>query len=206
MKKSRKWTQTLSLVLGAVLLFAVPGCGKKEVTGRDLADETDVATAVTEITNLYTAEKGEEVSSKDITATLDHAYLSPYTFVDGDEKIGITFFQMTIHNGSDQKLIANSLSPSFGVVVDGEAYSGISVRGTRFISLQFGENAEMFNDPIEPGETRQGYVYLEVPADFKELTLYYYPAAGLVDWTDGYTYEMKREDMEPTPDPVTPFE
>lgn len=64
----------------------------------------------------------------------------------------------------------------------------------------------MFNDPIEPGETRQGYVYLEVPADFKELTLYYYPAAGLVDWTDGYTYEMKREDMEPTPDPVTPFE
>ena len=98
MKKSRKWTQTLSLVLGAVLLFAVPGCGKKEVTGRDLADETDVATAVTEITNLYTAEKGEEVSSKDITATLDHAYLSPYTFADGDEKIGITFFQMTIHN------------------------------------------------------------------------------------------------------------
>lgn len=114
MKKSRKWTQTLSLVLGAALLFAVPGCGKKEVTGRDLADETDVATAVTEITNLYTAEKGEEVSSKDITATLDHAYLSPYTFVDGDEKIGITFFQMTIHNGSDQKLIANSLSQSFG--------------------------------------------------------------------------------------------
>ena len=32
MKKSRKWTQTLSLVLGAMLLFAVPGCGKKEVT------------------------------------------------------------------------------------------------------------------------------------------------------------------------------
>ena len=114
-------------------------------------------------------------------------------------------FQLTIHNNTDQDLATSFLSNSFAILADGEGYPGIDIRSNRFVMLQFGEDAESFNDPIPAGESRQGYVGAELPADFSTVTFLYFPAAGLTDQSQCFTFDIAREDMEAAPEPVTKF-
>lgn len=73
------------------------------------------------------------------------------------------------------------LSQTFGLTVDGEAYPGVSIRGPRFIYKEFGDSGKTFDTAIQPGETRDGYICMEVPADFQSLRITYFPRAGF--WT-----------------------
>lgn len=206
---NKTFGKMLSLFMGGVLLLTAAGCGKKEEGRvRDLDGES---AAVTETTKeprkveVKTGEVGEEVSVQDVHVTVDKAYLPSYTFMDDDQELGLIFFQITIQNETDRSISANMLSRSYAIETDGEAFPGVTVRCSRFIYRQFGEGAEDFADPIEAGETRQGYICLEVPADFQVATLMYFPGAGVLDWTEAYTFEIPRADMEPAPDPVLPF-
>lgn len=107
--------------------------------------------------NFQTAEVGKEVEAKGVSATLDKVYLSDHTFTEDEQELGLVFFQLTIHNNTDQDLATSFLSNSFAILADGEGYPGIDIRSNRFVMLQFGEDAESFNDPIPAGESRQGY-------------------------------------------------
>jgi len=200
-------TKLLSLFLCAALLV-LPGCGDKSSgTVRSAEEVTEATTStIAVIAERYDANIGEEVSLDDVTATLDHAYLSSYTFTDGDQDLEIIFYQITITNGSDESISANILSGTFYGLADGESYATVAVCSMHFITYQFGEDAECFNDNIEPGETRIGYVYIEMPAGFSEATLIYYPGAGLLDYTVAYSFTFNREELEDAPDPITPFE
>ncbi|MGN1404371.1 MAG: DUF4352 domain-containing protein [Ruminococcus sp.] len=199
----------LSLLMGGVLLLTAAGCGNQgEGSIRDVSDgtaETTVTTKEPRKVEVQTGEVGEEVSVQDVYVTVDKAYLPSYTFTDDDQEIGIIFFLITIRNESDRSISANMLSRSYAIETDGEAYPGVTVRGTRFIYRQFGEGTEDFSDPIASGETRQGYICLEVPADFQVATLMYFPGAGVLDWSEAYTFKIPRSEMEPAPDPVMPF-
>lgn len=207
MKKT--YRKIFSLLVSSVLLFTAAGCGKKEEGS--VRDVDGDAAAVTETTKaprkveVQTGVVGEEVSVQEIYVTVDNAYLPSYTFTDDDQEIGLIFFEITIRNESDQSISANMLSRSYAIETDGEAFPGVSVRGSRFIYRQFGEGVEDFSDPIEAGETRQGYICLEVPADFQVATLMYFPGAGLLDWSEAYTFEIPRSEMKAAPEPAMPF-
>ena len=45
----------------------------------------------------------------------------------------------------------------------------------------------------------------ELPADFSTVTFLYFPAAGLTDQSQCFTFDIAREDMEAAPEPVTKF-
>ncbi len=107
---------------------------------------------------------------------------------------------------TDQEVVADMLSRTFGLSADGEAYAGISIRGPRFIYRQFGEEGGTFDDPIQPGETRDGWICMEVPADFQTLRITYFPRAGFLDWDEAYLYDIDRSDMEAAPQPVEAFQ
>lgn len=200
-------TKQCSLLLGIMLFLTAVGCGSQpQGTVRNASSEESATEATEQVAELFNADLGEEIDQSGVHATLDHAYLSPYTFHDGEQEIGIIFYQITITNDTEESLAANFLSNTFFMVADGEAFASSGLRSARMITLQFGEDAEYFMENIEPGETRQGYVYMEVPADFKTSRLIYYPAAGVGDRSVAYSFEIAREDLEPAPDPVTPFD
>ncbi len=201
--------KTFGLLTGVVMLFTVTGCGKKDDEGNvRVVESSSVDTTPTEYVpevEVQTGAIGEEFSTDKVTATMDNVYLSSHTFEEKGIEVGLLFYELTVTNNSDKLLTLNFLSQSFAIEADGEAYAGISLRGPRFIYLQFGEGAEDFSDGVQPGETRQGYVCVELPADFETAKLTYFPNAGLVDWTKAFTFEVKREDVQPAPDPVTPY-
>lgn len=207
----KHYIKAISLLAGAALLLTGTGCGKKAEGSAHIVENGEIETTATEEPTPYHVDEypgviGEEMTSKDVYATMDHVYLSDYTFTDTIGEVGVLFCQLTIRNDTDTPISVNFLSQSFAVEADGEPYAGVGVRGPRFITREFGEGSEFFNDQIEPGETRQGYVCVEMPADFQNMVLTYFPAACLADWSEAFTFEMAREDMEPAPAPVTPFD
>ncbi len=210
-RMKKHYIKTISLLAGAALLLTSTGCGKKEEGSAHVVENGEIETTATEEPTPYHVDEypgvvGEEMNAKEIHATMDHIYLSDYTFTDTIGEVGLLFCQITIQNDTDDAISVNFLSQSFTVEADGEPYAGVGVRGPRFITREFGEDAEFFNEPIAAGETRQGYVCVEAPADFQNVVLTYYPAAGLADWSEAFTFDMAREDMEPAPAPVTPFD
>ncbi len=196
------------LISGAMLLTAV-GCGKKsndessQMT-RSMANEG--TKEVIKSADTAAGAVGELVEYKDVSATLDHVYLSDYTFIENGEEIGLVFFAFTIHNNMDEELSVDFMTNSFGMEVDGEGYPGLSIRGPRFLAYQFGDDTNVFFDPIPAGSTSTGYVCAEIPADFQTMQLSYFPRAGQLDWGLAFIYELDRTEMEPAPDPVTPFD
>lgn len=196
-----------SLLLAIPFLLTAVGCGSQsEGTVRSVSDQTATEEATQQVATCFTAQLGEEVSQSGVRATLDHAYLSSYTFNDGEQDVGFIFYQITISNDTEESLSANFLSGTFYMVADGEAFACSGLRSGRMLTLQFGDDPEYFVDDIEPGEMRQGYVYMEVPADFEMAKLIYYPAAGIGDYSTAYSFELTHDEMEAAPDPVTPFE
>ena len=203
----------VGLCTGAMLLLSCTACGSKTEKGtvRIVEDKSAVTSspalqeADSQEVNFQTAEVGKEVEAKGVSATLDKVYLSDHTFTEDEQELGLVFFQLTIHNNTDQDLATSFLSNSFAILADGEGYPGIDIRSNRFVMLQFGEDAESFNDPIPAGESRQGYVGAELPADFSTVTFLYFPAAGLTDQSQCFTFDIAREAMEAAPEPVTTF-
>ncbi len=197
------------LLTGVVMLCTIAGCGKdKNGEGKIRVIENSMAETTEESiqeVDVKPGVMGEEFATDSVTATMDSVCMPAYTFKDNDKELSILFFQLTVTNHSDEALPLNFLSQSFSVQADGEAFAGITLRGPRFILLQFGEGAEAFADNIQPEETRQGYVCVEVPADFEHVKLMYYPNAGLIDWSQAFSFEMDRSDIQPAPDPVTPY-
>ena len=109
------------------------------------------------------------------------AYVSDYTFSENGSEIGLTFFEFEITNNSEDELAVDLLSQTFGLTVDGEAYPGVSIRSPRFIYKEFGDSGKTFDTAIQPGETRDGYICMEVPADFQSLRITYFPEPAF--WT-----------------------
>ena len=202
--------RAVCLLLSSALLLSLGACGKKkekENSVRDVAEETSAETTQ-EMRKVESQEGkiGEQVTDQEVVATLKKAYVSDYTFTENDQEIGLTFFEFEIQNNSDEELVADMLSRTFGLSADGEAYAGISIRGPRFIYRQFGEEGGTFDDPIQPGETRDGWICMEVPADFQTLRITYFPRAGFLDWDEAYLYDIDRSDMEAAPQPVEAFQ
>ena len=202
--------RAVCLLLSSALLLSLGACGKKkekENSVRDVAEETSAETTQ-EMRKVESHEGkiGEQVTDQEVVATLKKAYVSDYTFTENDQEIGLTFFEFEIQNNSDEELVADMLSRTFGLSADGEAYAGISIRGPRFIYRQFGEEGGTFDDPIQPGETRGGWICREVPADFQTGRITYFPGAGFLDWDEAYLYDIDRSDMEAAPQPVEAFQ
>ncbi len=203
----RRWGTILTaLLLSGAILVPTAGCGKN--SDESSSEKTFVNQETKEVIKSAEVEGGkvgEEVAYKDVTATLDHVYLSDYTFSENGSDIGLVFFEFTIQNNMDEDLSVDLMTHSFGMEVDGEGYPGLSIRGPHFIADQFGDDANVFFDPIPAGGTSTGYVCAEIPADFTEMQLSYFPCAGDLDWGKAFVYELQRSEMEPAPDPVVPF-
>ncbi len=203
---NRKLSRIAGGALALALVLTTAACGTTTPTGVTPI-ETDATTETTEIQIVeQPAEVGETVSYREVEASLDNAYLCSYTFEDNGQELAIIFYQMTITNNTDEDLCLNMLTQTFLNGADDALYPTTSLRSARMLSLQFGEGTEFFNDDLAPGETRQGYVYAEVPADFKVATLFFFPYDSRGDHSMEFSYEIAREDLTPAPDPVTPFE
>ena len=199
----------LCLVCSVAVLAAAVGCGKEEsgtvrTADSSTADETEETTQ--QIAERISVEMGEAATLDDITMTVDHAYLTSYTFTSDSEEITIIFYQVTITNDTEQSISANYISNTFYGVADGVGFATTGLRSVKYITRQFGEDAEYFSDSIEPGETRQGYVYIEMPADFEEAMFIFYPGSGVSDYSIAYAVTTAREDLEEAPDPVSPLD
>jgi hypothetical protein len=200
------WNTVFSLLLSGTILLSASGCGKSEKgTVRDVSDGTTETTVTTEPVSLHDGNVGEEFSSQEVYVTIDNAYLSDYTFTLESDERQLVFFQITIRNESEEDVSANILSHSYAIKADGALYDGVTIRCPRFVLKQFGEDVEDFTEDIAPGETRQGYLCMEVPSSFSNLTLLYYPAAGLLDWSDAYTFDFERSELQNAGDPVDEF-
>lgn len=211
MMMKKQLQRAVCALLGGVLLFSLGACGKDENTGsvRDVdgsVSATEPTTEATQKVETYDGKMGEQVSYGEVNATLEKAYLSDYTFTENGQEIGLTFFEFCIQNNGDEDLTVDMLSRTFGLEVDGEAYAGISIRGPRYIYMEFGDDGKTFDDPIAPGETRNGYVCMEVPADFQSLSIAYFPRAGFLDWDKAFVFSLDRSDLEPAPQPVEAFQ
>ena len=174
MKKQMQ--KAVCLLLGSVLLLSMGACGKKDKTSaRDVTDGSSVtATQTTQVVREIKSHKGEigeEMQYQDVDAVMKKAYVSDYTFSENGSEIGLTFFEFEITNNSEDELAVDLLSQTFGLTVDGEAYPGVSIRGPRFIYKEFGDSGKTFDTAIQPGETRDGYICMEVPADFQSLRI-----------------------------------
>ena len=183
MKKQMQ--KAVCLLLGSVLLLSMGACGKKDKTSaRDVTDGSSVtATQTTQVVREIKSHKGEigeEMQYQDVDAVMKKAYVSDYTFSENGSEIGLT--------------------------VDGEAYPGVSIRSPRFIYKEFGDSGKTFDTAIQPGETRDGYICMEVPADFQSLRITYFPRAGFLDWDEAFLFDIDRSDMEAAPEPVEAFQ
>ncbi len=206
--KSWKFNRKSGLVFSAVLLLATVGCSGNSTGTVRSASQTEESTEVTtaQVAERYSVDFGEAATQADITMTIDHAYLTSYTITSDEEEIAILFYQVTITNNSDSSISANYLSGTFYGAADGVGYATTGLRSIKYITRQFGEDAEYFSESIQAGETRQGYVYLELPADFEEAMIIFYPGAGSGDYSIAYSVTTAREDLEEAPEPVTPFD
>ena len=202
MKKQMQ--KAVCLLLGSVLLLSMGACGKKDKTSaRDVTDGSSVtATQTTQVVREIKSHKGEigeEMQYQDVDAVMKKAYVSDYTFSENGSEIGLTFFEFEITNNSEDELAVDLLSQTFGLTVDGEAYPGVSIRSPRFIYKEFGDSGKTFDTAIQPGETRDGYICMEVPADFQSLRITYFPRAGFLDWDEAFLFDIDRSDMEAAP-------
>ena len=126
----------VGLCTGAMLLLSCTACGSKTEKGtvRIVEDKSAVTSspalqeADSQEVNFQTAEVGKEVEAKGVSATLDKVYLSDHTFTEDEQELGLVFFQLTIHNNTDQDLATSFLSNSFAILADGEGYPGIDIR------------------------------------------------------------------------------
>lgn len=209
MKKQMQ--KAVCLLLGSVLLLSMGACGKKDKTSaRDVTDGSSAtATQTTQVVREIKSHKGEigeEMQYQDVDAVMKKAYVSDYTFSENGSEIGLTFFEFEITNNSEDELAVDLLSQTFGLTVDGEAYPGVSIRSPRFIYKEFGDSGRTFDTAIQPGETRDGYICMEVPADFQSLRITYFPRAGFLDWDEAFLFDIDRSDMEAAPEPVEAFQ
>lgn len=196
----------LALLAGAALLLTSVGCENSRSGNQSGTARVELKEKEVQEVEFQTASVGEEVEAQQVSATLEHAYLSDYTFTEKGAEIGLTFFELTIHNNTEDELNTNFLNNCFAITVDGEGYAGISIRSIRFLKRQFGDDVVDFNEPIPAGETRTGYVCAEVPAEFLEIRFLYFPAACLADWSQCFTFDFTREAMEIAPAPVKELE
>lgn len=205
--------EALCLLMSAALLLLV-GCGgggTRRGTTRTRAHTGDSSqteeTTEPRVTSLMEeVEPGIAAEQAGVEITVDHAYLTDYTFTESGTTVAVVFYEVTIANNAAESLDAGCLSDTFHGLADGEGYATNRLRSATYIARQFGTAANDFSDPIEPGTTTQGYVYLEYPADFEEVSIVFYPAAGFGDTTICYRVNFTRDELEAAPAPVSPLD
>lgn len=209
-----KRTRTLALITGTALLLSFFGCGTTKVNTKDKTanteaeSETEVEVATKPVeASLSEAKAGEELEYEKISAVCDGAYLSDYTFVEENsgETMELVFFHLTITNNSDETISAGILSQCYSSQYNGTGYEGANMQSYRYAIQEFGEDAGYFEDSIKSGETASGYVGLEVPEGFENVSLVYFPTGFDADYTQGFQFTFDRDELEAAPEPAVAF-
>lgn len=193
----------LCVALTGVAVCTLPGCGEDE---DDDIIEVEYVQETTEAGTLYTAELGEAITYADVTITVESACMPDYVLEDSDEDVKMVFYTVSATNNTEEEISLGIVSGTFYGLADGEAYSTSTLRSAIFLTRQYGDDVEYFNDALAAGETREGYVYLEYPEDCTEVSIIIYPGACVGDMSEAYEVTFACEDLEEAPDPVTPLD
>ena len=193
MKKYPAWLAGALALLtaGTLLTGCSKGTGQKEL--KDCRATEPIQTV------LHEGSMGEPVEIDDVSVTLDAVYSSDLLYKDLDEDTTIVFFKLTITNNTSDSMSFQYIT-NYSILVDGEVAPSISARALMSISKQFGEDAERFETPFEPGETRTGYVAMEIRTNFKEISFRTTPLAGSGNQEDVIDYTYQRNELTPAPD------
>ncbi|MBQ8724936.1 MAG: DUF4352 domain-containing protein [Oscillospiraceae bacterium] len=189
-----KAKRILLLACSLAILAAASGCSNKDTvkpaSGNDFAPA--VTTRVTQPGNV-----GEMAQIGGVEVTLNKAYISEYQGAKDDVLTKVIFLDVTVTNNSDENVDANMLT-SFEFHVDGEYYDSSTLYAISCTRKQFGEDANMFTDTLEPGESQTGYIPAEIPDNFQTVELFCLPLGGADESYDpsrAITYTFSRYDF-----------
>ncbi len=173
------------LICAALVCMTAAGCNKEKNTVKP-AGESDspkvTAAVTTRVTQ--TGSIGEPASMKEIDVTINKLYRSEYYGSQDEVLSNIIFVDVTITNNTDEEIDANMLT-SFEFEIDGEYHDSATLQAISSAKKQYGNDVEMFAEPIQPSETRSGIIAAELPNHFSEATLYFLPMGGGI----GDTYD-----------------
>ena len=173
----KQMQKAVCLLLGSVLLLSMGACGKKDKTSaRDVTDGSSV-------TATQTTQVVREIKSHKGEIGEEMQYQD----VDAVMKKAYVSDYTFSENGSEIGLTFFE----FEITNNSE---------------EFGDSGKTFDTAIQPGETRDGYICMEVPADFQSLRITYFPRAGFLDWDEAFLFDIDRSDMEAAPEPVEAFQ
>ncbi len=168
--------KTAGLLICAVMMCtAAAGCNKNKDSVKANTSNTAATTATTRVTQ--TGKIGEPASMKDIEVTIDKLYRSEYYGSQDEVLTCIVFLEVTVTNNTKNEIDANMLT-SFEFEVDGKLHDSATLQAISSAKKQYGEDVDLFEDPIQPGETHSGIIAAELPHQFTEATLYFLPLGG----------------------------
>ena len=194
-----------AMLLSAAMLCTAAGCSKNKDTVQPIGGENNgnssasTAPAPTEAA-LVTQQGivGEKSEIGKVEVTVDKLYRSEYYGAQDEALTNIVFLEVTVTNNSDEAIDANMLT-SFEFHVDGELYNTATLQAISSTQKQFGADANLMTESLEPGDSQTGYIPAEVPNNFRELTLYCFPLGGAdehYDISQAIAYTFAAVDFE----------
>lgn len=188
------------LLCAAMVCMAAAGCNKEKDTVKP-ADKNDLPAVTTTATTraTQTGSIGEPASMKDMEVTISQLYKSEYYGSQDGTLSNIIFLDVTVTNNTDEEIDANMLT-SFEFHVDGILHDSATLQAISSAKKQYGDDVEMFTEPVEPGETRSGIIAAELPDNFGEAALYFLPLGGGIgdtyDPSSAIVYTFSKDDLQ----------
>lgn len=188
------------LLCAAMVCMTAAGCNKEKDTVKP-ADKDYFPAATTAVTTraTQTGSIGEPASMKDMEVTISQLYRSEFYGSQDGVLSNIVFLDVTVTNNTDEEIDANMLT-SFEFHVDGAYHDSATLQAISSAKKQYGDDVEMFSEPVAPGETRTGIIAAELPDYFKEAALYFLPLGGGIgdtyDPSSAIVYTFERGDLQ----------
>ena len=189
--------RTLSLLCAASLMLTMAACKNNKNTVKQ-ADGSDNVSAKTTTQITQVGEVGEKTEMADVEIQINKIYRSEYLSSRDDSASNIIFLDVTIKNNTEEELEPNMLS-SFEFEVDGEPCDFATLFAINSAKKQFGNDVDLFSEPLRPTEARTGCVPAELPLEFGSATIKFLPLGGINssgNASQAILYTFTPDDME----------
>lgn len=189
--------KTLSLLCAASLMLTMAACknDKNTLKPADGSENMSVRTT-TQVTQV--GEVGEKTEMADVEIQINKIYRSEYLSSRNNNASNIIFLDVTIKNNTEEELEPNMLS-SFEFEVDGEYYDFATLFALNSAKKQFGNDVDLFSEPLRPTEARTGCIPAELPQEFSSATVKFLPLGGINssgNSSQAILYTFTPDDME----------
>lgn len=185
------------LCCGAVM-FSMAGCKKNDSTVKPAGENSEPVTTTAMTTVTQTGIIGEKTDMADVEINVNKIYRSKYYGSQAGVLSNILFLDVTITNNSDTEIDTNMLT-SFEFTVNGMIHDSATLLAISSAKKQFGNDVNLFDKSLKPGDTQTGCIPAELPRNFDSVTLSFIPLGGRKgggDTSQSIVYTFTDKDLE----------